>query len=219
MAVLETAAHLHAAWWENESIRTLFDSEDHTESAANLVQTLFQQAWPRFIANADVKVPENTRRFGAYLTEHLSTLSSCFDNTPQTLTHGDFRLDNMLFDKRGADLRCWLIDWEDIGFGSAAYDVAWFIGGCLDINTSSEEEKLLRAYHEQLVRQGVRNYVWAEFQRDYRYAMSDAFVQGILMATTDKADSTYHTQLAQVIGRRFIHACERLHLHQLIEAD
>ena len=47
--------------------------------------------------------------------------------------------------------------------------------------------------------------------------MIDAFVQGIFMATIDKPDSTYHMQLADVIGCRFIHACERLRLHKLID--
>jgi len=216
---LESAARLHAAWWGKEQVRAMLSSngvENLSAAAENLVQRLFREAWPRFIAHSGDGIPEGVRQFGDYLTHHVSGLSSLLDNSPKTLTHGDFRLDNMLFGKSGEDMLCWIIDWEDIDFGNGPYDVAWFIGGCLDIASPSEEQNLLESYYDRLVREGVKGYTWTECQRDYCYAMSDAFVQGVLMATNNKPDSTYHTQLANVVGRRFVHACDRLQLNKLI---
>ena len=217
---LESAARLHAAWWGKEHVRAMLSSDgvaNNSVAAENLVQQLFLEAWPRFVARSKDRIPDNVCQFGEYLTHRVSGLSSLLDNSPKTLIHGDFRLDNMLFGKSDGDTRCWIIDWEDIDFGNGPYDVAWFIGGCLDIGSSSEEQDLLEFYYDRLVREGVTEYAWPECQRDYCYAMSDAFVQGVLMATGDKTDSTYHTQLADVIGRRFVRACDRLRLNRYVD--
>ena len=51
---------------------------------------------------------------------------------------------------------------------------------------------------------------------DYRCAMFSGFVQGILMAAALDPDDTAARTLARVVGERFVLACERLHLHELM---
>ena len=78
------------------------------------------------------------RRFVEHLTEwQLAAIG------PRTVTHGDFRLDNMLF--RGSDPSPYVVDWQTAVWGLAAYDVAYFVGGCL-----SEDDR--RAHEPRVAR-------------------------------------------------------------------
>ncbi len=51
---------------------------------------------------------------------------------PATVTHGDFRTDNLLFDGRGGDVPLATVDWQTVGHGSASLDVAYLLMTSLD---------------------------------------------------------------------------------------
>src|SRR3546814_18354327 len=44
----------------------------------------------------------------------------------RTIVHGDLRIDKILF-APGGD-RCWLVDWQTLGRGSGASDLAYLVG-------------------------------------------------------------------------------------------
>lgn len=61
--------------------------------------------------------------FGLRVADHMRNLAT----GPQTLTHGDFRLDNMFFDAGGGD-GFTVIDWQTSGLiGDGLYDIAYFM--------------------------------------------------------------------------------------------
>ena len=53
-------------------------------------------------------------------------------NVPQTVIHGDARVGNMMF----TDERAWLIDWQAVRWGRAAFDCAYFmlLSFCLSLS-------------------------------------------------------------------------------------
>ena len=74
---------------------------------------------------------------------------------PRTTSHGDFRLDNLLF--QPGHPRPVVVDWQTAAWGGASLDVAYFIGGCLSTeDRRSHEADLLAHYHDALCRRGVR---------------------------------------------------------------
>jgi hypothetical protein len=109
-----------------------------------------------------------------------------------------------------------VIDWEDVFLWNGMFDVAWFLGGCLRVEDVAEEEALVRHYHRALTREGVGDYAWAQCYGDYRRAMVSAFVQGVLTATPSETDDEYARDLARVVGERFVKACQRLRLYELL---
>jgi aminoglycoside phosphotransferase (APT) family kinase protein len=137
-------------------------------------------------------------------------------HSPRTLIHGDFRLDNLLFGTRDAQPACWVIDWEDIMLGNGMVDVAWFLGGCLPAEESDGEQELLRGYRRALIQAGVEGYSWAKCFLDYRNAMISSFVQGILMVVSLETGEDYARNLAGVLSERFMLACRRLRLADLL---
>ena len=63
-----------------------------------------------------------------------------------TAIHGDFRLDNMLFDGSGSARPVTVVDWQTVHVGSGPQDVAYFIGNAFaDVDERREhEERLVR---------------------------------------------------------------------------
>lgn len=86
------------------------------------------------------------------------------------LMHGDYRLDNMLFDPDRT--RVTIVDWQTLGVGLPARDLAYFTGtSLLPAARSVADEGLVTAYHLELSAYGVRDYDLDTCWRDYRVGM------------------------------------------------
>jgi thiamine kinase-like enzyme len=81
--------------------------------------------------------------------------------------HGDYRLDNMLFDPERT--RITVVDWQTIGVGLPARDLAYFTATSLEPTVRAEVERdLVEHYHRALIGYGVRDYDLDTCWNDYR---------------------------------------------------
>jgi Ser/Thr protein kinase RdoA (MazF antagonist) len=98
------------------------------------------------------------------------------------LIHCDLRFDNVFFSDRDAEDGPTVFDWQLVGVGAAAYDVAYLLSGGLSADASPETvDGLLLGYHAALVENGVRDYPFDQFMRDYH--------RGLCVALTVVASS------------------------------
>ena len=82
------------------------------------------------------------------------------------LMHGDYRLDNMLFDPDRS--RVTVVDWQTLGVGLPARDLAYFTATSLLPETRlAIEEELVDVYQRELLGYGVTEYDRATCWRDY----------------------------------------------------
>jgi hypothetical protein len=220
---LESLSRLHARWWEKadsveiqELTHLLKDTWSYEQ---NLVQQLYDTAWPRFLLQSPDLVPDEVRQFGAAIVGNMRAVDVLLDHAPKTLAHGDYRLENIHFGLRQGKAACWVIDWEDVFFGSGMVDVSWFLGGCLPEAQSGHEVELLQIYYLALIDEGVAAYSWDQCYDEYRRAMCGNFVQGVLSATLNEGATDYDRSLARVIGERFIAAVQRLRLPELMQSS
>lgn len=89
------------------------------------------------------------------------------------LLHGDYRLDNMLFDPDGS--RISVVDWQTLGVGLPARDLAYFTATSLDPQLRATiENDLVDEYHRTLVSLGVSDYDRETCWRDYRLGVVQA---------------------------------------------
>lgn len=91
-------------------------------------------------------------------------------NAPErfALLHGDYRLDNLLFDGE----RVAVVDWQTLGIGLAGRDLAYFTGTSLEPELRVQVERgLVSEYHEALREQGVGDYDADTCWHDYRLGM------------------------------------------------
>jgi hypothetical protein len=91
-------------------------------------------------------------------------------NAPErfALLHGDYRLDNLLFDGE----RVSVVDWQTLGVGLAGRDLAYFTGTSLEPTLRAETEKdLVADYHRALLDAGVSDYDAETCWHDYLLGM------------------------------------------------
>jgi len=107
----------------------------------------------------------------ALLTESADLVERWLGIEPDRycLLHGDYRLDNLLFDPEGSVT---VVDWQTITVGLPARDLAYFLGTGLQSDTREEAEPdLVNAYYRRLLDYGVTGYAASECWDDYRIGM------------------------------------------------
>ncbi len=213
---LRAIAGFHAHWWQNEKLEG-FDwlpgSPTDSDSMTCWVLDQYRKAFPIFLSKVGVLLTDAAKTFGEQLPEKLMDKPQ-FRKPPKTLVHGDFRLENVFFGASLGKPGFAVIDWQDISRGEGVWDVAWFIGGCLQVtsNRQVEEQQLLKIYHETLKTNGVNGYTFEACWEDYRLAISRYFVQAVLMVASLNPENDRENKLAQAVAERFIAAIIDLRL-------
>ena len=134
---IDTLAKWHANWWN--SVDGMCDSgvavalDDPIYPA--MLPGLFDEGWAKLCSSAHCLPPDALQPVGPKYAAAIEGLLQTLSSGAVTLLHGDFRTDNMMFD---ADDNLILMDFQLTGVGSAAYDIAYFIGSCLDVDAAGE---------------------------------------------------------------------------------
>ena len=202
---LSYAARLHGAHWNDDGLDEL-DWLQGSQSAPEEMLTPEQVAglWYGFKDRyADHLTPDVARVGDAY-AEALPQWSDTYDG-PRVLSHGDYRLDNMLFGK-SADQPLAIVDWQTAGVRAPALDVAYFLGaGLRQADLPAHERPLLDHYLTALQEEGVQDYTYEDLWRDYRwftfYGMSVAFGAAMLVKRTERGDQMFLAMLRRHAGQ------------------
>ena len=118
-------------------------------------------------------------RFGEYLNpEHVSAVNRLADEVGnwlatlrnhRTLWHGDFRLDNLLFDAQAGAVPVAVVDWQSVAAAPGIIDVSYFLGTSVtEVEREKHERDLVAEYHKRLASYGVENYSFEECWQEYR---------------------------------------------------
>ncbi|MFM8600070.1 MAG: phosphotransferase family protein [Mycobacterium sp.] len=84
-----------------------------------------------------------------------------------SLLHGDYRIDNLLFDPERSAVT--VVDWQTLAVGLPARDLAYLIATSLPSPTRADHEReLVDAYHRALLGYGVSGYDAETCWQDYR---------------------------------------------------
>jgi hypothetical protein len=107
------------------------------------------------------------------------------------LMHGDYRLDNMLFDPDRS--RITVVDWQTMGVGLPGRDLAYFTATSLASEMRADIERdLVGRYHDALLSYGVTGYDPETCWHDYRLGVLQApLITGLgfaFAASTDRGD-------------------------------
>lgn len=122
------------------------------------------------------------------------------------LIHGDYRLDNMLFNPGYPEIgdhsadQIWVVDWQTLGVGLPARDLAFFTGTSLAPELRKEiEADLVTDYHTALLGHGVTGYDRETCWQDYRFGALQVPLIGALglvfASGTDRGDDMFVTML------------------------
>jgi hypothetical protein len=121
------------------------------------------------------------------------------------LMHGDYRCDNLLFDP--ARTRVTVVDWQTIGIGLPARDLAYFTSTSLPPEArASLERDLVARYHRALLRHGVSGYGLDTCWQDYRLGM----LQTPMLTTLGFAFSTSTERGDEMIATMLHRGCRAI---------
>ncbi|GAB3224391.1 phosphotransferase family protein [Mycolicibacterium hippocampi] len=115
-----------------------------------------------------------------------------------SLMHGDYRLDNLLFDPDRT--RVTVVDWQTVGLGLPARDLAYFTATSLlpEVRPTVERD-LVERYHTALLGYGVTDYDGETCWNDYRLGVLQAPLLTALgyafSASTERGDEMILTML------------------------
>lgn len=169
------------------------------------------------------------------IRSRLKWLVSEFYRPPLTLCHGDVHLDNIFFaESFPAGMK--MIDFGNIVFAQAGFDVAYFLGQNVEPELRRIcEKELMELYHRKLVEGGVQNFSLDDCWRSYRlnlfrvlinimYVTYDQFVkqkkrgQGMFADKPTKADAKLRDTY-DACNRRMAAALVDARLDQLLEEE
>ena len=168
-AALRVLAGVHAAWWGKVETPALDWIPTMNGPRIQMVDGALQQLWPVFAGLFGDILPAGGLELGERFSRNYLHLQQGFVNRPWTLAHQDYRVDNMMFGDPARD-EVVIIDWQGIGRGPGAYDVAYILGGSLPTqDRRAHERDLVNEYHAALISHGV-DYGAGEVWNDYCYA-------------------------------------------------
>jgi Phosphotransferase enzyme family len=207
---MTAAAELHAPWWGDDTLDTLpWLSGSTISPIITPIGPLYDALWPAFCARYGLRVSDTVRAAGYAYLGHVGDWAHNRTG-PRCLTHGDFRPDNMLFAPDGVAPPIIIVDWQTVGVGNGATDIAYFIGTALDPNMRRvEEHALFDIWLEGLRGGGVGAAstvgLWDIYRRDSFAGFLMGVVASMIVAQTDRGDTMFLTMCERAAAMMMDH--------------
>lgn len=132
------------------------------------------------------------------ICEQLAThCDAWFHFMPSTrcITHGDYRLDNMLFDIRGGAEPLAVVDWQTCVTGGGTSDLGYFLGTGIGTELRrAHEERLIDLYCAEMTRLGVpraRAAIWDDYRIGALSGLSTAVFSAAFVERTERGDANF----------------------------
>ncbi len=187
------AAALHGPSWGNSGIT---DTEwlQPPSGLADQLKIMYPNAQAVFRERyADRLEPEYMK-----ICEGLNeAIDRWFGREPDNrcLIHGDFRLDNMLFDVKGAQEPIAVLDWQTIAVGNGMTDIGYFLGCGIGRDLRRVHEgTLLDLYCTEMCARGVpltRDAVWDDYRIGALHGVSTAVFSAAYVERTARGDENF----------------------------
>ena len=213
-AVDELAAW-HAQWWGRGDELA---EQGITVSLGDpiypaILPMVWAEGWDK--VSAEIDLPEAIERVGGQrFSDAMAGILRDLSQGPNTMIHGDFRADNMLFADDGSIV---LLDFQLIGSGSAAYDLAYFVTQSLDASVAAEHERaLFDRWIAGLRGAGVAGSDVAHLWDDYRKAALFCLVYPVVASRGMDLDDPRQRGLVECMNTRFARAVDQLELDALL---
>ena len=208
---MKDMAHFHSDFWENEKLNAISWLANFNTNVEGLHQR-YLDAWPAFQDKFGHQLSDKIFTINQQVAQHGIAIRNRLATTPQTLVHGDFRLDNVFFDTDAMVV----VDWGGYRRGTCMWDVNQFICQSLNVEERQQaEQSLLQQYHQSLHSRGIE-YNWDQFMYDYRSTTIITWVK-IVRAMSLNTDINNRAQrLASIVVERVSTALADHYAEELI---
>jgi hypothetical protein len=192
-AGIRQAAAIHAPSWNNAALTGIEWLQPKAGQAEQIkalygnAQAIFRDRYsdtlePKFMAICEELNEGRDHWFGR-------------DGGPKSIVHGDFRLDNMLFDIKGGAEEIAVLDWQTVAAGNPLTDIGYFLGtGIGDELRRAHEGELLDLYCAEMTARGVplsRDAIWDDYVLGAIHGISTAVFSAAYVERTERGDANF----------------------------
>ena len=215
--VVDEAVALHAPVWGRGLV--LADEIDSlappSEERVAMAEWLVGHTWPGFAQRYGDRLGPDDLALGRTIVEHYRALHGEIVDWAErhrgwVVTHGDFRLDNMLFGDGTTAPHVTVVDWQTTTVGIGPVDVAYFCGtGLLPDERATHERPLVARYAAGLRAAGVDvddDAVWDGYVLGSASGLLMAVVASQIVERTARGDDMFmamasrHVDQARAVG-------------------
>lgn len=213
-------AKFHATWWESPRLVSLdwVWAFNHPVRSAAAVAG-YTQAWTPFKEIWAKQVPAPLLELGEQFASKIPKLLDRLAAPPVTISHGDYRLDNLFFaTPEGGDPLA-VVDWQIMTLGNGLFDLAYFMSSAVPpADRRAMEMDLLHMYHDILTEGGVKGYDFDQCLLDYRTSALFCWQYAvIILGSLDTANERGLALFTDVLDR-FVSAIVDLKAAELLPA-
>jgi len=200
--VLEQLALLQVPRWNDASLHNIEWLSRREGSEVDALRDIYAAVLPGFLSRLGDRLSANERALVERFATKISAWAGGIARDHLVVTHGDFRLDNMMFGGGdGASADVVVVDWQGPGHGAPTADLAYFLGaGLLPEDRRRHEVELVRQYHDRLSElaapgSDVRQFAYSECWQGYRRAAFGGIVMAVvasqLVIATERGDEMF----------------------------
>ena len=189
--VIDQLVALQAPRWNDPSLNNIDWLSRRDQASVDATSGLYRMVLPGFAAQIGPLMDAEHVAVAQALGETIDRWMNIPDG-PATVTHGDYRLDNMLFDDA---VGLAVVDWQGPGHGSPWHDLAYFMGtGLLPEVRASCEADIVQRYVRGLNRVGVDvgfDEAWLGYRRASYAGVLMAVVASQIVVATDRGNKMF----------------------------
>ena len=192
-AAIRQSAAIHAPSWHHAELLALEWAAPRPETS-DQVKALYPHAHAIW-----------QERYGAVLEPELMAVCQGVADAAETIfgaapdpvsvVHGDFRLDNMLFDIKGGGEPIAILDWQTVTLGNPLTDIGYFMGcGIGNALRVRHERHLLDLYRHEMSARGVRLThadIWDDYRRGAIHGITTAVFSAAFVERTERGDANF----------------------------
>ncbi len=184
---VDELVRLHAPRWDDPSLERLDWLHRDRAAQREFLMMLLPGVWDGFRERYAAHLDADVLAAGDALFTNLDSYLA-IDTRPWTIVHGDYRLDNLLFDHTPGGVPVTVVDWQTCTHGPALQDVAYFIGAAMPGKVRrGVEVELVGGYHAGLLEAGVPDYGWERCWQDYRRGTWAGLIMAVARACSSNA--------------------------------
>lgn len=211
-AAVEVLVQIHTVWWDKVKTAELEWIPSMIGRRIELVDQMLEQILPVFASRFTEYLPEGGLEvYEKFSGNFLKANETMATRSPWTLAHQDYRLENLLFADEPENSQVVVLDWQGIGRGPGAYDLAYILGGSMDTALRrANEEYLVRLYHHKIVDAGISNYNFDQLRDDYGLAhlMGGLATAMVASSTMDLSNERGVRLIASMVERHVLAALD-----------
>lgn len=206
-------ARLHGPRWADSTLDGIEFLQRRGPGDAEQLQMIYSMMMPGFLAtysrHLDAEGTALVERFAARIPDWLAGR-----DLPSTVTHGDYRLDNLMFASASGGHSIATVDWQTPGHGQATADVSYFMGaGPLVDDRRAIERGLLDDYLQALDGYGISvdaGDVWRHYCRDAYSGVVMSVVASQIVGASDRSEAMFTAMATRHVRHALDLAAESL---------